>query len=192
MDEKFGLVEEEGFLVDFATGEVVGETEPHDDGRYRQIGNGTWVLTDEAAEATLERWQAEAAKLAGLRARRAAIITNLDAMEKVVQRRLDWLEASNLSDLDAWCRHRTAGGKSRSVRTPYGTVGLRKLPARVEITDHEAAIAWAEANDPDRVVVTKRLHSAGLATREDLPADAFTVVPPSDRCYVRTGVEADQ
>lgn len=186
------LIEDDGYLIDASTGEVVGESAPHDDGRYRLLSDGTRCLTDDAAEATLERWQAEAAKLAGLKARRAAIITNLDAMEKVVQRRLDWLEASNLSDLDAWCRHRTAGGKSRSVRTPYGTVGLRKLPARVEITDQEAAIAWAEANDPDRVVITKRLHSAGLATREDLPADAFKVVPPSDRCYVRTGIEADQ
>lgn len=186
------LIEDDGYLIDASTGEVVGESAPHDDGRYRLLSDGTRCLTDEAAEATLERWQAEAAKLAGLKARRAAIIANLDAMEKVVQRRLDWLEASNLSDLDAWCRHRTAGGKSRSVRTPYGTVGLRKLPARVEITDQEAAIAWAEANDPERVVVSKRLLSAGLAKREDLPTEAFNVVPPSERCYVKTGVEDDQ
>lgn len=185
--------EDDGYLIDTETGEVVGLAGPaggveHDRHQWSNA-LGMEVLTDAAAEAILDRRQALDATLAGMKARRAAILANLDAMEKATQNRLDWLQVAHGAELESWCRHRIAGGKARSVRTPFGTVGLRKLPARLEVIDPDEALLWAEANDPERVIVTRRLHTAGLIKRDDLPETAFRIVEPSERCYVKTGVE---
>jgi len=41
--------------------------------------------------------------------------------------------------------------KARSVKLLYGTLGFRKSPATLEVTDENALMAWAKANLPDAV-----------------------------------------
>ena len=74
----------------------------------------------------------------------------------------------------------TSGTKKRSVNFAYGTAGFRKSK-RVEVTDQQAAIDWAEDYCPAAVKVSVSLLKSALPTDQDVPGvertelDAFFV-----------------
>ena len=55
-----------------------------------------------------------------------------------------------------------AGGKKRSVNLLQGTAGYRKNPDKMKILDMDKAVAWAEENIPDDVIVEKRVNTTPL------------------------------
>jgi phage host-nuclease inhibitor protein Gam len=50
----------------------------------------------------------------------------------------------------------TQGGKKRSVDLLCGRLGFRQSPARLEVDDEAAALAWLEANASDIMIRTKK------------------------------------
>ncbi len=53
-------------------------------------------------------------------------------------------------------------GNRKSVKLLGGTVGFRQSPARLEVTDPNAAIAWLEANQPASVRVKKEVDKVNV------------------------------
>lgn len=54
--------------------------------------------------------------------------------------------------------------RSRSISLPSGIAQLRKLPDRLDITDPEAAMAWASEHHPEAIIVKKELSRSVLKT----------------------------
>jgi phage host-nuclease inhibitor protein Gam len=54
--------------------------------------------------------------------------------------------------------------RSRSISLPSGIAQLRKLPDRLDITDPEAAMAWAIEHRPEAIIVKKELSKSVLKT----------------------------
>jgi hypothetical protein len=78
--------------------------------------------------------------------------------------------------------------RSRSLILPSGTAQLRKLPDRLEITNPEAAMAWASENAPNAIIIKKDLSRSALKTLivsqgEAVPGCEFSL--GSDELYVR-------
>jgi hypothetical protein len=61
---------------------------------------------------------------------------------------------ATLLDFIATLARLTVWGKKRSHATPYGTFGVRKASATVQVTDEAAALAWARTEQPEMVRVT--------------------------------------
>lgn len=130
----------DGYLIDSRTGEVleyVGRPEFH-------------VTDDSAAEWVLERRGEIEADLAAIRARREAILANLDRLEREQAARLkawDWRFAG---ELEQFARGRLEGGRKRTWQCPFGSVAIRKTPARWTWADapdaKERAVEWAREN----------------------------------------------
>jgi hypothetical protein len=77
-----------------------------------------------------------------------------------------WLMRRFGSELEQWLRAelQRRGGRSRSVPLPAGTIGLRRQPPKLELTDELAVVVWAERNFPDCVRVT--VEAEGAAARD--------------------------
>jgi len=78
--------------------------------------------------------------------------------------------------------------RSRSLILPSGTAQLRKLADRLEITNPEAAMAWAANNAPTAIIIKKELSRSVLknlitAQGEAIPGCSFEL--GSDELYVR-------
>lgn len=54
------------------------------------------------------------------------------------------------------------GGRSRSIRLPSGTIGLRKTPDKVEVANEQLALEYCEQELPQALVVKKSLAKAEL------------------------------
>lgn len=81
-------------------------------------------------------------------------------------------------------------GKTRSVKTPWGTLGFRKVNDCLEITDEQRLLAAATANEVLRgqIVVKRSLPKSALndyfKTTGDL-LDGVEVKPGGDKFYVK-------
>ena len=78
--------------------------------------------------------------------------------------------------------------RSRSLVLPSGTAQLRKLADRLEITNPEAAMAWAANNAPTAIIIKKELSRSVLknlitAQGEAIPGCEFSL--GSDELYVK-------
>lgn len=190
----------DGYRIDSRTGEVleyVGRPEFHID-------------SDDKAEWVLERRGEIEADLAAVRARREAILANLDALERKHAGRLRALVYRFESELEAFTRSKLAGGKAKTWRCPYGTVAIRKVPARwtwADVSDaKEKAIEWAEQHCPD-AIKTKVEHRVALDDLVPVAAlhcshDGAEIVdytevarfpswvPEAEKVHIKTGVKA--
>ena len=113
---------------------------------------------EEAARAALDAWidrrlyvlgrlqqeMAENAEVAAIR--QTEISAWLDEQNAVVARRAEYL-AQQIGQVAR--NYPYPKGKSREL--PGGKIGMRAQRAKLEILDHDAALAWAEAHMPDRV-----------------------------------------
>ena len=126
-----------------------------------------------------------------------------------------WLLRRFGPELEAWLRAELErrGGRRRSVALPAGTLGVRLQPARLQVWDEPAAVAWCERQLPEalRVIVEasgadgrelarwQRQHSDETGVRVqvmreplgrhfaesgELP-EGTTLVPAEDRLFVK-------
>lgn len=84
-----------------------------------------------------------------------------------------WLSDANASDNDSisylsallkpWVESEVAKQRrSRSVLLPTATAQLRKLPDKVEIVDHDAALAYLKENHSEAVVVREDISKSAV------------------------------
>lgn len=92
-------------------------------------------------------------------------------------------------ELAAWART-AVKGKAKSVALPAGTVGMRKQPVRLEVTDEAAALAWARSTAPACLVTipaserfSKSAAVAMLKTTGTVP-DGCVAAGGEDAIYV--------
>lgn len=132
----------------------------YEDGTTDGIGD----LNREAAERLVRRYHAlaaeereavafvdseiaaHAAAIEALKLRREEIMTP-------IQRRRAWLDQYQPL-LERYTRETLGGGKTRSIKLAYGTLKLRKNPARLDVIDESVAVEWARDNAPDAVKLT--------------------------------------
>ena len=76
----------------------------------------------------------------------------------------------------------------RSRILPFGTVGYRKTPPKVEIFDEAKALEWARIHKVDikvRESVSKTDLKKAIQNTQD-PPDGFGLIPGSEEFFVRT------
>lgn len=175
------ITTEDGYILDAETGEVLAAP-----------GAPDAALTRADVEDVLARMQRAEARLAALKAQRQAIMDNMDRMEAHEKARQDWLTARYSDSLATWVRAELGDGKRRSIDTPYGRLGVRKVPGRIVVAVPDAALVWAYEHLQEAIVVKQTVSVAALKGHEDeLPAGAFEVIPASERFYVSTGVKVN-
>ena len=177
---------EDGYLIDTETGEVVGlseETGKQDPFRVCDMASAEWVLS---------KMQACDAEITALQLRLEAIQKQLGQMIVEKERRRQFLTFRFHDELEAFARQTLSGAKTKSLRTPYGTMHFRHVNARIAVREGQepAAIAYLETNLPDleAVKVSKKVLLTPLQKATDLPFDLFETVPARETFRVDTGV----
>lgn len=96
-----------------------------------------------------------------LESRRTILKAQYDAMKKDIDNDLRAWEFCFLEKLKWFVRSSLPKDK-KSVKFLTGTAGFRSSPGSLAITDEEKAMAWAEKNCPDAIVVKKSLSVSTL------------------------------
>jgi phage host-nuclease inhibitor protein Gam len=138
------IVEEEGFLVDRDTGEVLGLVERKDEFHVTNLDEADWVLD--------KVQQAEVAALA-VNARRDFILAMLAKQERRFLQKSEWLRARFGSEIErvAQATLDATKGKAKTVTLDHGEISFRTTPGTKSINDMKAAVEWAEKHSPDLV-----------------------------------------
>lgn len=102
------------------------------------------IDSESAAEWVLEKRQDEEARIVALKAKREAILANLDREIRHHEGRVKALDYRFGPELEAFARTRLSG-KRRTWTCPYGSVAFRKQAAKWRWADggKERAIEWA-------------------------------------------------
>lgn len=95
--------------------------------------------------------------------------------------------AGHLERYALWLREQSG---VKTLNLPNGKVATRETAYRAVIEDADALLAWAEANDPDMIEVTKKVPVAKMRQRVTLVEVPTAVVMAQCGCIV--DVEADQ
>jgi hypothetical protein len=157
------------YLIDVSTGEVLAIEQPA----------GFTVRDQASAEWVLERIFDAESQEAALGERLRIIAKNIVEMQAAQRRRVEWLRKRFEPELRQWAEHELEGKRTRSIRTPFGTLSFRKGQRKVAVDDEAPAVEWAEKNRPDAVKVTKKLLVSALEEGDCPPG--CRIVPPEDR-----------
>ena len=111
-----------------------------------------------------------------------------------LERAIEWFryEVKKLLPMDAKSFQQAYGKKSRTL--PFGTVGYKKHPAKIEITDADRALLWAKAHNLPVTVkesVSKTVLKEAVENITDNP-DGFGVLPGHDEFFVRTNEQGKE
>jgi len=93
--------------------------------------------------------------------------------------------------LEEWARQELAAfnGRRKSIRLPGGTVGYRRVRAKLVIVDPAAVITWAKRNCPDAITRTERISRAAVnshaAETGEIPNAGVKVEPEQERFFVQ-------
>ncbi len=175
------IIQHDLYLVDEATGEIVGHVEETERFHVHDQGSAEWVLS---------KWFEADSELAALEARKKVLLANIDAMQRDHQRRLDWLNLRFGDELREWARTELEGSKSRTLKTVFAKLSFRKLKAKLLVHDEEKAVAWAKVNQPQAVKTTEKLLVSMLENvYDDFEAPGLSIEPARDKFSVDTGVK---
>lgn len=180
-------IEQDGFLIDPETGEIVGVVTPKAEFQ---------IDSSEAAEWVLEKWQGLEADLAAIDAREKAILENMGAMKRNVQQRIKSLEFRFKDELAHYASQNLPKGK-KTWSCPYGQVSFRTTGPKLGVANNELAIGWAKFECPAAVKVTESFlvsmvpdeqKEKFLASPTDAAVCGFDVIPGGESVTVKTGV----
>jgi len=126
-------------------------------------------------------------------ARRAALASELHARIDAWFQKASVVDNDSISYLSGLLRpfvesEVSMQRRSRSLVLPSGVAQLRKLPDKLDITNPEAAMAWAAENAPNAIIVRKEISRSVLKTLivsqgEAVPGCEFSL--GSDELYIR-------
>ncbi len=194
------------YLVNEATGEILGLARDavdihvaEEEGPIATVP--TFQVRDrESAEWVLEKLFEAETELAAIEKRREILNANLDAMGAEPARRVVWLRKRFEAELEEWAKHELEGAKTRSIRTPFGTLSFRKRKRRLVVRDEDVAAKWGSMRaDAGAIVkVTRKLLVSALPDSEtiaDLVEESeamrdltgLGVVPAGDSFTIKTG-----
>ena len=170
-------------LIDTDTGEILQTRHP------------TPFVVDsiETAEWVLDRMARREAALVALEARKQALFFNFEALINTELRALDGLHRRFDAELETFAREKLAadGGRTKTIRTAFGSIRFRIVRASRKIGDMAAAVAWAKHWMPEVVRTKEDVLISDLERGGDLPIGApwLETRLEEERCYIETGVE---
>lgn len=143
------IVTDDGYRVDPETGEVLGfDSETPTD----FIPFMDFVLQ--------RRAQAEA-RAAGLTAEMNLLVAGIkERFETRIAeqtRKVEWLDAQHGPAIQKWAHEQIEGGKAKSVKTAWATLGFRASREKMEVLDPQVALDWAKDNCPEAVRIEEKL-----------------------------------
>lgn len=167
------------YLVD-VHGEIIGHVDVADEFEVRDERGAHWVL---------RKLQEHDAEILKLEAMKATFINNLDAMIQDQRRGKAWLSLKFSGQLKAWAQAQLKG-KAKTLKTPYGKLSFRKVPAKVVVTDLDRALFWARGYAPEAIVVKESLSLTALKEHMDKVTrnSGLQVEPEHERFAVDTSV----
>lgn len=162
------ILTEDGFIVDPVSGEIAGlsEISPNEDLKSQ-------------TEKYLERRARVNARAEGLRREMDVLIAGVrerfETMIREQESRIKWLDHVFGPGAQAFAAERLSGGKAKSLKLPWGTIGFRAKPERFAVLQPDAALEWAKANLPGAVQVKESVLVSEIpqAARPHLPAGVF-------------------
>ena len=187
------VIEDNGYLVDDETGEVVGHSALT---TLRSANQGIFCVHDTAsAEWVLEKMQGVEAEIKALELQRDAVVENLNRMIKAKETRKNWWNYRFGRELEEFARQKIQGMKSKFVDTAYGRLSFRKNPSSLSIRPEmkEKAIQFVKENHPYAIQtkVTENVLVSELKGQEDhLPDTLFEYTPGYEKFRIETGVGA--
>jgi hypothetical protein len=170
------------YVIQAETGEILGlardaATEPPF--RVNSRSEAEWVL-EKLTEAESE--------IAALDKRKAVLISNIEAMQREHEHRAQWLRVRFGPELEEWARTELAGKKTRTLKTPFGTLSFRKRPEKLVVDEEEKAIAWADKwGITDAIKRTEKL-LISMIPPDKIP-DGCHIEPEQDRFRIDTGMD---
>lgn len=176
-----------GVLYDAETGEILGTVHEHE----------FHVDSVEAAEWVLERIGEREAAILARQEHLKAIVANYDAMQRADERELAALHGRFDPELTAFALGvlEAQGWRTKTLRTLFGSISFRTIPARLRVIDAAAALDWALAHIPecvrhtvnDRDVIAALQRFDGLGSVD--PGEGIVeLVPAGEQCFVKTNV----
>lgn len=135
------LIREDGWIIDPATGEVVGAY--------------GWLDKDEI-ETEQDLWlvQQQILKveslIVGEQAQMKRIVELCEKRIKALQRKRDWIEHKYGQSAFRVARENLPKGR-KTYTSPYGEISFRSTKDRLVVDDHAQAVAWAKMAAPDAV-----------------------------------------
>ncbi len=151
------------------------------------------TITHKEANRILERMAEQSEAIARIDEQEADQVERIRARAKELReahtRRREWLDCRYTALLEEFAKRETDGKKERSVKLLSGTVGFRRNPSSLNITDADALLVWATDNLPDAIKVVETVGKTPVksyieGTGEVVPGVEYT--PAADRFYVKT------
>lgn len=184
-------VEIDGELWDDQTGEYLGPVSRWIEGPVDSLEVAMQVMRRH-----LDLESAHKAKIAEY----DAILANTQKLLRESAARLDWFRRQYQEELGAFAitqlpRSKDGALKSKTWRTPYGTVAFRSTSTRIEVFDEESAIRWAETNCAAAVKVKRSIlvsqipdsvKALMIEKPEDAEAIGFAVVPGEESVRIKS------
>jgi hypothetical protein len=159
----------DGFAFDVETGEVLGHAE---------VVAAFVIDNDHAADWALRLRSQIEGDLAGIEARKRALVRQLDVLHRAKQRRLAWWDWRFGAGLALFARGLLAG-KARTAHFTWGSVSFRRTAGRRQILDMDAAVAYVEAWAPGKVKVERTVAIKDLLAA--MRAEALATGEPVER-----------
>lgn len=172
----FNTVIVDGYVVDEETGEIHG-----------LAGHPSFHVTDRtSAEWVLEKISQNTSALKALELRRAQVLENLEAQQREIERRADWLNQRFGGELREWCERELVGQKRKSIQLDWGKIGFRKTHGAVKVFDVVAAAEWLKVHCAQAIQMEPKVLVSRIPDelRSELPANAFDYTPPDNKFYI--------
>ena len=164
---------------------------PHDDEAQAEDNHATSFIIDDSSKASWAIARILEAE---------ASITQRSSLAADYKARIDqWLALANKQDTDSitylsfllepYAKDEIAKlYKSRTLSLQTGTVSLRKLPDRLDITDSSAALAYCETEHPEAIIIKKELDKfilKDLILKQSEPIPGVEAEIGPDKLYIR-------
>ena len=180
-----------------ATVEIDGELWDDETGNY--LGpKSSWIEGDidneEKALLFMRRHLQLSTDLAARKAELEVVKANIEKMVADQAKRLEWWEARYGWQMAIHARANL--GKTKTWRSPFGTIAFRTSAPKVTVVDEDKAIEWAEVSCPSAVKVKRSLLISQvpdsikdqiLANPNEAEEVGFGVVPAEETYTIKTG-----
>ena len=187
--ERQTYTDPDGWIVDAATGEVLGRAD---------VAQRFEVTSDDAADFVLQIKSEIEGAIAGLTARKTALVAMLDAQIADQRRRLSWWDWRFAASLTAFARS-CLTGKARTAKFAWGQVSFRKTAGSTVILDDAAALAFVEAWAPEKVKVVRSVNVSAVKAAieacqaacpgEEIEVPFLRVSGEDETVNITTGIE---
>jgi len=172
---------QENFVVDQASGEVLGEV----------VDQAGAISSQEALEAVLERIGNVESQLVALQARHSAILENCKKLEKRKENYLAYLKSVYSLPIEVYAEARLNGSKSKTLTTPYGSVSFRVVKGGLKVVDKTLALETAINLGMVNAIKTSQEFQISKLTDEQLDSlsctlpQGFDVVPDRETMSIK-------